>query len=93
MSTLDGAGSAAAKCGVIGSDRFIFEWPTDTRDLLRKHVPKLEPGITEFCAHPVADGAELRAYDQVVPFIATIVPARRCSQFNGMTSRRASESV
>jgi len=59
--------TAAAKRHVLGSDRFIFEWPTDTRDLLRKHVPKLEPGVTEFCAHPVADGPELRAYDPAAP--------------------------
>lgn len=59
--------TAATKRGVIGSDRFIFEWPTDTRELLRKHVPTLKPGITEFCAHPVAEGAELRAYDSAAP--------------------------
>jgi chitin disaccharide deacetylase len=59
--------TAAAKRGVLGSDRFIFEWPTDTRDLLRKYVPRLAPGISEFCAHPVADGPELRAYDPAAP--------------------------
>jgi len=59
--------TAAQNRRVLGSDRFIFEWPTDTNALLRKHVPALKPGITEFCAHPVADGAELRAYDPAAP--------------------------
>jgi chitin disaccharide deacetylase len=63
----DDSRTAAAKRRVLGSDRFIFQWPCDTRELLTQHVPKLKPGITEFCAHPVADGAELRAYDPAAP--------------------------
>ena len=29
----------------------------------RASLPDLKPGISEIFAHPVADGAELRAYD------------------------------
>ena len=58
-----GGRAAAAKRGVLASDRFIFQWPCDTHELLSEQLPKLEPGVTEFCAHPVADGAELRGYD------------------------------
>jgi predicted glycoside hydrolase/deacetylase ChbG (UPF0249 family) len=59
----NGGRAAAAKRGVLGSDRFIFQWPCDTRLLLQNKVAKLKPGISEFCAHPVVDGPELRAYD------------------------------
>jgi hypothetical protein len=61
------ARSATLARGVLASDRFIFEWPCDTRDLLTKQLARLKPGITEFCAHPVADGPELRAYDPEAP--------------------------
>jgi chitin disaccharide deacetylase len=63
----DDSRTAAAKRGILGSDRFIFQWPCNTHDLFSQHIPKLKPGITELCAHPVADGPELRAYDPAAP--------------------------
>jgi hypothetical protein len=33
-------------------------------DLLFEEVPRLPPGVAETFAHPVLDGAELRAYDR-----------------------------
>jgi hypothetical protein len=63
----DGSRAAAMKRGVLASDRFVFQWPVDTRDLLMEHIAKLKPGVTEFCAHPVADGPELHAYDPDAP--------------------------
>jgi chitin disaccharide deacetylase len=59
--------TVAENRGILASDRFIFQWPVDTRDFLAEHIPKLKPGITEFYAHPVADGPELRAYDPEAP--------------------------
>lgn len=63
----DDSRTAAAKRGILGSDRFIFQWPCNTHDLFTQHIPNLKPGITELCAHPVADGPELRAYDPAAP--------------------------
>ncbi len=53
----------AAALGVVHPDEFHFRWKTSTAQLLRKRVPRLEPGVTEFILHPVLDGPELRGYD------------------------------
>ncbi|MBV8975747.1 MAG: polysaccharide deacetylase family protein [Alphaproteobacteria bacterium] len=50
--------------GIITTDHFISPpWGEPARPLLVARLTKLNPGVTEFSAHPVEDGDELRAYD------------------------------
>ena len=53
----------AHQCGLVHPDDFVFRWKDSTAELLKRRVPKLAPGVTEFILHPVLDGPELRAYD------------------------------
>ncbi|MCP4383974.1 MAG: ChbG/HpnK family deacetylase [Hyphomicrobiales bacterium] len=53
----------AAARGVLCNDHQIYPWPTPTCEVLFEAVPDLPPGVSEIFAHPVRDGAELRAYD------------------------------
>ena len=55
--------------GVLYPDNFISPWPRDTGQIFRERVGSLLPGVTEIYAHPVDDGAELRAYDPDHPDI------------------------
>ena len=50
--------------GVLYPDEFFFDWGRSTAGLMRKKVPGLRPGVTEFIVHPVLDGPELRGYDR-----------------------------
>ncbi|HZZ89800.1 MAG TPA: polysaccharide deacetylase family protein, partial [Caulobacteraceae bacterium] len=51
--------------GLVYPDDFVFRWKDSTADLMRRRVPKMAPGsVTEFLAHPVLDGPELRGYDR-----------------------------
>jgi hypothetical protein len=54
---------------VVFTDRFLSVWPNDTRAAFFERIPSLFPGVTEVYAHPVDDGAELRAYDPDHPDI------------------------
>lgn len=53
----------AAKLGLVYTDDFLFRWKDSTTELMKRHVPKLARGVTEFILHPVLDGPELRSYD------------------------------
>jgi len=53
----------AAARGVLFNEYLIWPWPRRTRDVFFEEIPKLPPGVSEIFAHPVLDGAELRAYD------------------------------
>jgi hypothetical protein len=55
-------GPAAARA-LAHPDDFFFRWKDSTADLLKRRVPTLAPGVTEFILHPVLDGPELRGYD------------------------------
>lgn len=57
------ARAPAAERGVAHPDDFFFRWKSSTAELMQERVPKLRPGVTEFLAHPVLDGPELRGYD------------------------------
>lgn len=66
----DGAASRAAIAarGILCTDHMLAPpWPSDTLDYLSERLPGLRAGVTETFAHPVADGAELRAYDKSQP--------------------------
>ena len=54
----------ADEAGCLYPDNFIFRWRTPTKELLFDWLPRLAPGVTEVCVHPVEDGPELRAYDR-----------------------------
>ena len=54
---------AAAARGIVHTDEFVFRWKDSTAELMRRRVPAMAPGVTEFLLHPVLDGPELRAYD------------------------------
>ncbi|MGH6956901.1 MAG: ChbG/HpnK family deacetylase, partial [Caulobacteraceae bacterium] len=53
----------AAKLGLVHTDDFVFRWRDSTTELLKRRLPKMAPGVTEFILHPVLDGPELRGYD------------------------------
>ena len=53
----------AARLGLVHPDDFIFHWGYPTHTVVRRQLPALGPGLTEFIIHPVVDGPELRAYD------------------------------
>jgi len=53
----------ARQRGLVFTDDFVFQWKASTADLLKRRLPTLAPGVTEFILHPVLDGPELRAYD------------------------------
>jgi predicted glycoside hydrolase/deacetylase ChbG (UPF0249 family) len=53
--------------GLLYPDDFVFRWKDSTAELMKRRVPKLAPGITEFILHPVLDGPELRGYDRDAP--------------------------
>jgi predicted glycoside hydrolase/deacetylase ChbG (UPF0249 family) len=53
----------AGAAGVLYPDDFVFRWGDSTAEFLRRRVPKLASGVTEFIFHPVLDGPELRGYD------------------------------
>lgn len=57
----------AAARGVLSNDYLIYPWPRPIREVLLETIPNLQPGVTEIFAHPVRDGAELRAYDEYRP--------------------------
>lgn len=57
----------SAREGIVFPDRFISPWPRMTREVFRESLPKLKPGVTEIYLHPVADGPELRGYDDEHP--------------------------
>jgi predicted glycoside hydrolase/deacetylase ChbG (UPF0249 family) len=48
--------------GLLFNEPSVYPWPRPARDVLFEAIPKLPPGVSEVFAHPVADGAELRAY-------------------------------
>jgi predicted glycoside hydrolase/deacetylase ChbG (UPF0249 family) len=49
--------------GLLFPDNWVSYWARPMDPLMRKLMPRLEPGITEFMLHPVVDGPELRGYD------------------------------
>jgi predicted glycoside hydrolase/deacetylase ChbG (UPF0249 family) len=49
--------------GILFNEHIIYPWPRRTRDVVFEEIPKLPAGVSEIFAHPVLDGAELRAYD------------------------------
>lgn len=49
--------------GLLFNEHMIYPWPRPTRDVLFEAIPQLPAGVSEVFAHPVQDGAELRAYD------------------------------
>ena len=49
--------------GLLYPDNWISYWARPMDPLMRKLMPRLEPGITEWMLHPVVDGPELRGYD------------------------------
>jgi chitin disaccharide deacetylase len=53
----------AAALGRVFPDHFITPWGRDARQVLLDKLPRLRPGVSEIYLHPVADGPELRAYD------------------------------
>ncbi|HUZ11755.1 MAG TPA: polysaccharide deacetylase family protein [Caulobacteraceae bacterium] len=53
----------AARLGLVFPDDFVFRWGDSTAELMRRRLPNLASGVTEFIVHPVLDGPELRAYD------------------------------
>jgi hypothetical protein len=53
----------AAARGLAHPDDFYFRWKSSTAELLKQRLPSLAPSVTEFLAHPVLDGPELRSYD------------------------------
>ncbi len=57
----DPAARAAAR-GILMPDRLLYPWPRPVDAVLAEALPGLPPGVTEIFAHPVEDGAELRAY-------------------------------
>jgi len=59
----------AANRGLLFNDHFISPWPRDTREVIAERIPRLKPGVSEIYAHPVEEGAELRAYDPDHPDI------------------------
>jgi hypothetical protein len=59
----------AAERGVVFTDHFISPWPRETARVFREALADLAPGVSEIFAHPVEDGAELRAYDPDHPDI------------------------
>ena len=54
----------ALAAGRFFPDNFLFQWQRPTRELLLERLPRLSPGVTELCVHPVEDGPELRGYDK-----------------------------
>jgi predicted glycoside hydrolase/deacetylase ChbG (UPF0249 family) len=48
--------------GLLFNEHSVYPWPRPTRDVFFEEIPKLPPGVSEIFAHPVVDGAELRAY-------------------------------
>lgn len=48
---------------IVHPDDFHFRWKSPTTELLKRRVPAMAPGVTEFLIHPVLDGPELRGYD------------------------------
>jgi len=48
---------------VLFNEHNVYPWPRPTRDVFLEAIPHLPPGVSEIFAHPVQDGAELRAYD------------------------------
>jgi len=53
----------ARDAGIVFTDDFTFHWGDSTAELLRRQLPTLAAGVTEFIFHPVLDGPELRGYD------------------------------
>ena len=53
----------AKELGLEHPDAFFFRWGDNTKELLKRRVPGMGAGVTEFILHPVLDGPELRAYD------------------------------
>lgn len=49
--------------GILFNEHIVYPWPRRTRDVFFEEIPRLPPGVAEIFAHPVLDGAELRAYD------------------------------
>jgi len=49
--------------GIMFPDRLIYPWPDRSKDILLAEAAELPAGISEIFFHPVAEGAELRAYD------------------------------
>src|SRR5215469_17691873 len=43
----------ADQLGLVYPDDFFFRWKTSTAELLRRRLPELEAGVTEFIFHPV----------------------------------------
>src|SRR5215469_14268452 len=43
----------AERLGLVYPDDFFFRWKTSTAELLRRRLPELEAGVTEFIFHPV----------------------------------------
>ncbi len=53
----------ADAAGVVYPDDFHFRWKSPTTELMKRRVPAMAPGVTEFLIHPVLEGPELRGYD------------------------------
>ncbi len=53
----------ATALGLLYPDNWISYWARPMDPLMRKLMPRLEPGITEWMLHPVVDGPELQGYD------------------------------
>jgi predicted glycoside hydrolase/deacetylase ChbG (UPF0249 family) len=76
----------AARLGLAHPDDFVFHWgyPIDT--VVKRQLPALGPGLTEFIIHPVVDGPELRGYDTDAAWVrasdhAWATSARAAAQF------------
>ncbi len=54
---------AAEARGLLFPDDFIFRWKDATAEMIRRHIPRMAPGVLEMIVHPVRDSPELRAYD------------------------------
>jgi hypothetical protein len=57
----------AQERGLAYTDDFVFRWKDSTTELLKRRLPTMAPGVTEFILHPVLDGPELRGYDLDAP--------------------------
>jgi len=55
------ARARAAARGIACPDRLLYPWPRPVAAVLAEALPGLAPGVTEIFAHPVQDGAALRA--------------------------------
>lgn len=51
----------AEEAGVVFTDEWLVVPGVGSRELLRQHLPRLKPGVTEVHLHPATESAELRS--------------------------------